>query len=95
MTIASWPAWYYGPDGQSQIFQSEEEIPDGWEDHPKKVGDVRQRREPVPPQESPYKDKTDAEVIAELKLRDIEHGARWPRQRLEKLLLDDDAKKGN
>lgn len=33
-----WPGWYYGPDGQSQIFQSEDEVPEGWEDHPSKVG---------------------------------------------------------
>jgi hypothetical protein len=34
----SWPAWFYGPDGQSQIFQNEDEVPSGWEDHPSKVG---------------------------------------------------------
>lgn len=33
-----WPSWRYGPDGQSQVFQSEDEVPDGWEDHPSKVG---------------------------------------------------------
>lgn len=35
---ASWPAWYYGPDGASLIFLSEDEVPEGWEDHPSKVG---------------------------------------------------------
>lgn len=34
----AWPAYYYGPDGQSEIFQSEDEVPEGWEDHPSKVG---------------------------------------------------------
>lgn len=34
----SWPAWFYGPDYQSQIFQNEDEVPEGWEDHPSKVG---------------------------------------------------------
>jgi hypothetical protein len=33
----NWPSWRYGPDGQSQIFQHEEQVPDGWEDHPSKV----------------------------------------------------------
>lgn len=28
------PAWFYGPDGQSAIFDSESEVPDGWADHP-------------------------------------------------------------
>jgi hypothetical protein len=35
---AAWPAWYFGPDGQKQIFQSEEEVPEGWVDSPDKVG---------------------------------------------------------
>jgi hypothetical protein len=34
----NFPAWRYGPNGQSQIFQSESEVPKGWEDHPSKVG---------------------------------------------------------
>lgn len=32
----NWPAWHYGPNGESQIFQSEDEVPAGWEDHPSK-----------------------------------------------------------
>lgn len=31
------PGWYYGPNGESQIFNSIEEVPEGWEDHPSKV----------------------------------------------------------
>lgn len=31
------PRWYYGPDGQSKIFERGEEVPEGWEDHPSKV----------------------------------------------------------
>lgn len=34
----SWPSWRYGPNGQSGIFHSEEEVPEGWKDHPKDVG---------------------------------------------------------
>lgn len=33
----SWPAWYYGPNGASQIFATEGEVPAGWADHPSKV----------------------------------------------------------
>jgi len=33
-----WPGWFYGPGGQSAIFQSRDEVPAGWEDHPSKVG---------------------------------------------------------
>lgn len=32
----NWPAWYYGPNGESQIFQNEKDVPSGWKDHPSK-----------------------------------------------------------
>lgn len=25
-----WPHWYYGPDGESGVFNSAEEVPAGW-----------------------------------------------------------------
>lgn len=33
----SWPAWYHGPNGQSEIFDRAEDVPEGWVDHPSKV----------------------------------------------------------
>lgn len=32
-----WPGWFYGPNGEAEIFQSRDEVPKGWEDHPSKV----------------------------------------------------------
>lgn len=34
----AWPSWRYGPDGQEAIFHREEDVPEGWVDHPGKVG---------------------------------------------------------
>lgn len=34
-----WPAVFYGPDGASEVFGSPLEVPEGWHDHPSKVGD--------------------------------------------------------
>ena len=34
----NWPSWRYGPDGQEGIFHKEEDVPEGWVDHPAKVG---------------------------------------------------------
>jgi hypothetical protein len=31
------PSFRYGPDGQSAVFHSEKDVPDGWFDHPSKV----------------------------------------------------------
>lgn len=39
----SWPAWYYGPNDQAEIFESAADVPTGWVDHPAKVEEA-----PVP-----------------------------------------------
>jgi hypothetical protein len=36
--IVYWPSWRYGPDGQAAVFNSEDDVPEGWADHPAKVG---------------------------------------------------------
>lgn len=33
----NWPAWRYGPNGQSGVFETAKDAPSGWEDHPSKV----------------------------------------------------------
>jgi hypothetical protein len=33
----SFPSWRYGPDGKSAVFESEADVPAGWEDHPSKL----------------------------------------------------------
>lgn len=32
-----WPAWYYGPGGEGKIFDSPDDVPKGWVDHPSKA----------------------------------------------------------
>lgn len=34
----SWPAWRYGPSGEAQIFAQQGDVPEGWKDHPSKLG---------------------------------------------------------
>lgn len=89
-----WPAWYYGPDDAAEVFNSEDEVPEGWHDHPSKVGGAKKAKADAPvPVDSPYKDWDDARIVAELKTRKIEFGARWPRVKHEALLIADDKKK--
>lgn len=33
------PQVFYGPGDTSRVFQPEEDVPEGWEDHPRKVAD--------------------------------------------------------
>lgn len=39
MKTHSYPAWFYGPNGQSAVFDSDVEVPAGWQDHPSKVAE--------------------------------------------------------
>lgn len=32
----AWPSWRYGPNGEAEIFESEDQVPEGWLDHPAK-----------------------------------------------------------
>lgn len=99
---ASWPAWYYGPKGASQIFKSEDEVPEGWADHPSKVGDAKQTAKKAETDEekakdaelaAAYNDHSDAQIAKELQDRGIEFGTKWPRTKLIALLVADDKKK--
>ncbi|MGQ0557989.1 MAG: hypothetical protein ACT4OE_00120 [Sphingosinicella sp.] len=44
------PAWYYGPNGEAEIFTDRNLIPRGWKDHPFTAGvskvqlDLRKRK---------------------------------------------------
>lgn len=35
-----WPSWRYGPEGQSAIFQKEEDVPEGWTKRPDEAPEV-------------------------------------------------------
>ena len=37
MAEQTFPAWFYGPDGQSAICESADDVPKGWADHPGKA----------------------------------------------------------
>lgn len=37
VTAGTFPSWRYGPNGESRICQSPDDVPEGWEDHPSKV----------------------------------------------------------
>lgn len=32
--MADWPAWFYGPNGEAEIFADAAAVPDGWADTP-------------------------------------------------------------
>jgi hypothetical protein len=48
-----WPAWFYGPDGASDVFEDEKSVPKGWKDHPNKVEKVKKATKPDPENQAP------------------------------------------
>lgn len=89
----SWPAWFFGPDGAKQIFQSQDEVPAGWQDHPSKVGagpdvTVADDDERV----TALLDQTVPDLIGHLELMQeqddtIEFSKSWPKLRLAKTII--------
>lgn len=48
MSKVSWPAWFYGPNNQAEVFASESLVPKGWADHPSKVSEEKPKPAPAP-----------------------------------------------
>ena len=38
--MSDFPAWFYGPNGEAEIFEAAEQVPAGWADAPGKVKTV-------------------------------------------------------
>lgn len=71
-----WPAWRFGPNGESQIFNGPEEVPYGWVSSPGQVF------EPVP--ESPKLDKED--LTRQLEAKGIKINPIWGLAHMKKVL---------
>lgn len=48
MPKGDYPRWMYGPGEQSRIFNKDDQIPAGWEDHPSKVEGWEKPKEEKP-----------------------------------------------
>lgn len=46
-TYQPFPAWFYGPNGEAEIFHGAEQVPAGWVDHPAKLGQKEDAAEPT------------------------------------------------
>lgn len=74
-----WPSWRHGPNGESAIFQREEDVPYGW------TKKKHQEFEPVAPIAIDYE-----AVKSELIKRGIEIDPRWGNAHLKKVLDEND-----
>lgn len=72
-----WPSWYYGPDGEAEIFNNASEVPPGWTTDP-----YRKPGEPPKPGE-----KLDGDALKKaLKKKGMKIDPRWSDAHMKKLL---------
>jgi hypothetical protein len=86
----SWPAFRYGPNGEAQIFQRPEDVPEGWKDSPGAHFEPPPAVKPAP--------MTREEVVAALKARGVEFKRNAPTSVLcdqLKALGDDDVQRSD
>ena len=76
MNFGEWPAWRYGPDGQAEVFQREEDVPYGWVDRPGKKF--------IPPEMPPLYDQEDLE--AQLRAKGITPLGHWSHAYMKELI---------
>jgi len=58
----SFPSWRYGPNGEAKIFEREEDIPEGWVDHPSKLQEsTEEPKVEEAPQSQPNPETVDSE----------------------------------
>lgn len=39
MSDQTFPSWRYGPGGEARVFDRADDVPEGWEDHPRGLPD--------------------------------------------------------
>lgn len=76
MSKNEWPAWRYGPGGESKIFEKASEVPAGWQDHPTKHAAAKAPKTEAPKTETPGKTPAPAKTEAPGTVEIDAHG--WP-----------------
>jgi hypothetical protein len=49
----SWPAWFYGPNGEAEVFERKDDVPAGWTDSPQEKTDGQAEDQKTPDQAEP------------------------------------------
>lgn len=65
-----WPSWRYGPEGQSAIFDSKEEVPTGWKDHPSAFAD-KDNKDETPPGRQPQNAVEEASIYDAMGMNEL------------------------
>lgn len=71
-----WPCWYHGPDGDSKMFNSIQEVPYGWTKKPQQQYEAPEPKAVIDPDD----------IIKQLKDRGVKIDPRWGRAKLQEVL---------
>jgi hypothetical protein len=63
----TFPSYRYGPGGKAEVFQSADDVPPGWVDHPSKLKDAKA------PEEATERRAGRAELMEQLRQRGIQY----------------------
>lgn len=85
-TFPSWPAWFYGPNNQAQIFNKAEDVPEGWVDHPRKLVEDEDK---TPPPKQNALPLTKEQIIEQLNQRGITFPKNASARALYDMLVED------
>lgn len=70
-TVKKFPGWFYGPNGEAQVFDKVEDVPKGWQDDPNKFGSRKEEEPADPPLE--HGGLTRQQIIDDLQRREIKY----------------------
>lgn len=78
-----WPSYRYGPNGESRVFEREEDVPGGWHDHPSKV-----LKDDDEPNVAPVIPMSRKEIVADLKALGVPYERSAPTAKLYEALKE-------
>jgi hypothetical protein len=81
----TWPKWRYGPNKQSGVFLSADEVPEGWTDSPADQPDTPPKAPAATGAATPL---TRKQIVAELSLRKVPYDSTAPTKGLYDLLVE-------
>ena len=84
----NFPAWYYGPDGQAEIFNEEDAVPEGWADSPKSATETAPDPDSDATAQELYDNYKAAELRAICKARGIDFASNADKAALATLIAE-------
>lgn len=76
--VAQWPGWWFGPDGDKALFDTPEDVPQGWKNRPWQQFEIVETEATLPKEEA----------IQQLKALGVSIDPRWGTAKLNEVLKE-------